>query len=97
MNCGSGCTRINAPCLESSEQLGSFFSAFFHKSKFHIFRNISRCYIHGLKPFKYKNTCDLCDNILEKYKRGRIIMKKYFALREEVIYVFHDKFYIPTI
>ena len=88
---------MTAPYLESSEQLDSFFPDSFHKIKFYILQNISRCYIHGLRPFKYKNTCDLCDNILEEYKRGRIMVKKYFVLHEEVIDVFCEKIYIPTI
>ena len=88
---------MNAPYLESSEQLDRFFPDFLHKIKFYIFQNISKCSVHILRPFKYNNTCQLCKNILEKYKRGRIMANNVFVLREEVINVFHDKIYIPTI
>ena len=53
--------------------------------------------IHGLIPFKYKNTCALCDKIPEKENRGRITVKKCFVIHEGVINVFHEKYYIPTI
>ena len=32
--------------------------------------------------------CELCDIIPDKYKRGRIMLKKFFVLHEEVIDVF---------
>ena len=53
--------------------------------------------IHVLRPLKYNNMYDLCDNILDKYKRERIMVKKCYVLHEEVIDVFHEKFYIPKI
>ena len=83
--------------LESSEQLDPFFPASLHKIKFHIFQNISKCSIHGLRPFIHKNMCELCDIIPDKDKKGIIMLKKCFVLHEEAIDVFHDKFYIPTI
>ena len=82
---------INAPFLESSEQLNSFFPASPHKIKFLIFQNISKCSIHGLRPFKHKNMCKLCDIIPDKDKKGRIMAKKCFVLHEGVVYVFHLK------
>ena len=69
---------MNDPYLESSEKLDHLFNASIHTTKFHIFQNISKCLIHGLRPFKYNNTCVLCDEILEKYKRGRITANKCF-------------------
>ena len=90
LNCCSDCPRINAPYLESSEQLDRLFPTSLHKIKFHLFQNIYKCSIHGLRPFKYKNTCDLCDNMLDKDDRG-IIMTNFFVLHEEVIDVFHEK------
>ena len=80
LNCCSDFPSMNASYLEPSEQMHGFFPASFHKIEFHIFKNISKCSIHGLRPFKYKNTCELCDNILDKYKRGRIMVKKCFSL-----------------
>ena len=53
--------------------------------------------MQGLRPFKYKNTCDLCDKIFDKDNRGRITANKYSDICEKVIYVFHEKCYIPTI
>ena len=88
---------MNDQYLESSEQLDRFFPASIHKIKLHIFKNISKCLIHGLIPFIYKNTCELCDNILGKDNIGIIIVNKCFVLHEEVIYVFREFFYIPTI
>ena len=81
---------MNAPYLESSEQLDRFFPDSFHKIKLYIYQKIFKCSIRGLRPFKYKNTCELCGNIVDKYYRGRIMAKRYFVLREEVIYVFHE-------
>ena len=40
---------------------------------------------------------ELCDIILDKEKKGKIIVNKCFGLHEEVIDVFHEKLYIPTI
>ena len=82
---------MNAPYLESSEQLDCFFPASLHKIKFHIIKNIYKFSIHGLIPFKYKNACELCDNIIDKDKRGRIRLKKCLVIHEEFIDVFHDK------
>ena len=88
---------MNAPYLESSEQLDIFFPDFLHKIKFHIFQNIYKCLIHRLRPFKYKNTCELCDNIVDKDTIETIMVNKCFVLHEEVIDFFHENFYITTI
>ena len=48
-----------------------------------------------LRAFKYNNKCELCDNILEKDKRVIIMVKKFFVLQEEVIYIFHEKITFP--
>ena len=82
LNCCSDCPMMNAPFLESSEQINSFFPESFHKIKFHIFQNISKCPIHGLIPFKHNNLCELCDIIPYKYKKFIIMVKKCFALNE---------------
>ena len=63
---------MNAPYLESSEKLDHFFTYSLHKIKFHIFQNISKCLIHGLRLFKSKNRRELFDNIQEKDRRGII-------------------------
>ena len=81
--------------LESSEQLDPFFPASLHKIKFQIFQNISKCSIHGLRPFKHNNMCELCDIIPDKDKKVRIMANKCFALYEEVIDVFHEIFIFP--
>ena len=86
---------MNVPDVESSEKLDSSSPAFLHKIKFHMFQNISKCSIHILRIFKYENTCELCDNILDKEKKVRIMVKKCFVLHEEVIYVFHEKTTFP--
>ena len=60
-----------------------------------------KTYIKGLKnilrPFEYKNMCELCDRIKDKENRGKIMVKKFFVLHKEAIDVFHNKFFIPTI
>ena len=56
-----------------------------------------KCSIHILRPFKYNNTCELCDNILDKYKKGILMVNRCSVLHEEDIDVFHEKYYIPTI
>ena len=53
--------------------------------------------IQGLRPFKYKNKCDLCGNLQDKDKREKIIAKKCFVLHEEDIDEFHEFCYIPII
>ena len=88
---------MNDPYLESSEQINRFFPGSLHKIKFHIFKNKYNFLINVLRPFRYKNKCELCDNILDKDKRRRIMLKKCFVLHKEVIDVFHEKMYIPTI
>ena len=88
---------MNDPYLESTEQLDHFFPSSLHKIKFHIFQNILKKSIHGLRLFKYNNMCELCDNIQDKDKRGKIVLKKTFVLHEEVIDIFCDKYHIPTI
>ena len=71
---------MNAPYLELSEQRDRFFPSSFHKIKFHIFQNISKFSIHGLRPFKYNNTCDRCDNTEDKVKRSKKMIKKCFDI-----------------
>ena len=44
--------RMNFPYLKSSEQPNHLFTGSHHKIRFYIFQNISKCWIHGLKPFK---------------------------------------------
>ena len=95
LNCCSDCPMMNVPFLESSEQLNRFFPESLDKIKFHIFQNISKCLIHGLRPFKYNNMCELCDIITYKYKKGRIMVRKCFVLHEEVIDLFHEFFIFP--
>ena len=80
---------MNAPFLESSEQINRLFPASLHKIQFHIFKNTSKFSIHGLRPLKHKNVCELCDIIRDKDKKYRIMVKKCFVLHEEVIDVFH--------
>ena len=86
---------MNAPFLESSEKLDRFYPASFHKIKFHIFQNIPKYFIHILRPFKYNDMCELCDTIMDKDKKGRIMVKKSFDLYKGVIDVFIE-FYILT-
>ena len=43
------------------------------------------------------NTCELCVKILDKYKKGILMVKQCFVLHEEVIDVFHENYYIFTI
>ena len=86
---------MNASYLESSEQLGRFFPTALHKIKLHIFQNICKYFFNGSIPIKYKNTCQLCDNILGKDKRGQIMVKKYVNIHEEVIGIFHENFTFP--
>ena len=66
---------MNAPFLESSEQINIFFPDYLHKIKFHLFQNISKCLIHILRPFKHKNMCELYDIIPDQDKKGRIMVK----------------------
>ena len=77
LNCYFYCPGMNAPYLESLEQIGHLFPASLHRIKFHIFHNISKCLIHVLMPFKYKNMCELCDNIQDKEKRGNIMVNNF--------------------
>ena len=72
---------MNTPYLESSEQLDRLFPAFFHKIRFHMFQNISKFPIHGLRLFKYKNMFELCDNIKDFENRGEIMVKRCFVLQ----------------
>ena len=46
------CLKMNVPDLESSEQLHSLFPASLHKFKFHIFQNVSKFSIRGLRSFR---------------------------------------------
>ena len=89
LNFCSYCPRI--------EQLDRLFPASLHKIKFHIFQKIYKCSIHNVRQFKYKNTCKLCDSILDKDKKGILLVRKCFVIYDEVIDVFHEKYYIPTI
>ena len=81
LNVCSDCPMMNAPFLESSEQLDSFFPAYLHKIKFHIFQNVFKCMIHRLRPFKHNNMCKLCDVITEKYNKVIIMVNKCFVIR----------------
>ena len=85
---------MNAPFLESSEQLNSFFPASLNKIKFHIFKK-SEFLIHGLRQFKQKNMCELCDTIPDKVNKYRITANKCFVLHEEVIDIFYNFLILP--
>ena len=95
LNFCSDCPMMNAPFLESSEQLNHLFPASLHKIRFRIFQNINKCSIHGLRTFKHKNMCELFDIIPDKDKKGIIMVKAFFVLHNEVIDVFHKN--NPTI
>ena len=41
--------------------------------------------------------CELCGIIQDKERRGKNMVKKSCSNHEEVIDVFHDRFYITTI
>ena len=86
---------MNYPFLESSEQLDFFFHDSLQKIEFHIFQNISKCSIHVLRPFEHNNLCEFFDIIPDKYKKGRIMVKKCFVLHEEVIDVSNNKNIFP--
>ena len=86
----------NAPFLESSEHLNRFFPESLHKIMFHKFQNISKCLIHGLRPFKHKIVCESCDIIPDKDNKGIIMLKNVFVLRGEVVDCFHENDYILT-
>ena len=51
--------------------------------------------IHGLRPFKYNDTYELCDNIIDKDKKVILMVKKYFVIHEEVIDAFHENITFP--
>ena len=87
----------NASFLEPSEKLDPFFPASLHKANVHIFKNISKCFIHGLRQFKYNNICELWELITDKYKKGSLMVSKCFVLHKEVIDCFHEILYITTI
>ena len=64
---------------------------YINKYKLNILQNISKCLIHGLIPFKYKNTCDLCDNIPDKYKKGRLMVNKVLFIVRKLYMSFMKK------
>ena len=80
MNCCAEFTRMKEPDLEPPKQLDRLFPGSFHKLKFHIFYNRSKCSINVLVPFKYNNICDSCDIQKDKDKSGEIMAKKIFVL-----------------
>ena len=88
LNCCSDFPMMVAPFIESSEKDYRLFPDYLHKIKFHIFQNISKLLVQKLKPFKYNNISELCYIIIEKDKKGRIMVNICFVLHEEVIYVF---------
>ena len=77
--------RMNAPYLESSEQIDILFPYSLNKIKFYIFKNISKWLIRVLGPFQYNNLCGLCYDILDKDKKGILMVNKCFVFHE-VIY-----------
>ena len=85
------------PDLESPEQLGCLFHTYLNKNKLQIFQNISKCSENGLRQFKSKNTCELCNIIQDKENRVKIMAKKFFVLHREVIDAFNNKCLINTI
>ena len=51
--------------------------------------------MHGLRSFEYMNKCEFGDNIQDKDMIGRIKVKIFFVIQEEVIDVFHENFTFP--
>ena len=47
LNCCSDCPIMNAPGLESPEQLDRLFTGSLHKTQLHIFQNIFKIPING--------------------------------------------------
>ena len=87
LKCCADFPGTNVSDLESSKRLDRLFPGSLNKIKIHIFKNIFKCSICGLIPFKYKNICELCDLTQEKYKGGNIMVKKhFFFMRKLFIY-----------
>ena len=95
MNCCSDFPWMNDPYLELREQPDFFFPGSLYENKFHIFQNISSFLIHGLRTFKCRNMCELCDKIQYKDKTGIVIVNKLFVFHEDFIYGYHKKITLP--
>ena len=67
------------------------------KIKFHIYKNISKCNIHGDIPILNDESCKQCELFSSESPKGKIYSKKELVLCEEPIDVFHKEFYRPAI
>ena len=92
MNCYYEYSGMNAPYLESSEQLNRLFAGSLNQINFHIFKNISKYSIHILRPFKYKNMCKLCDITEEKEREGKIRRIKVLFFTRKLLISFITNF-----
>ena len=66
------------------------------KSNF-IFHHISKYFIHELRPFSYRITCELCEIIRGKYKRVKIQMKKISFFVRKILIIFVTIFKFPQL
>ena len=84
---------MDVPDLESSKQLNRLLTGYLNKIRFHTFQNRSKFSIHGLRPLHIW----VFYLTLYKDNRGKIMVKISVVIHEEVIDVFREKIYIPTI
>ena len=78
MNCCDECPGMSEKYLESSKHLDRLFPGSLHEIKFHIFQNITKLPINGLRKFKYNNICELSGKTQYKEKRGKVMVRKRF-------------------
>lgn len=65
--------------------------------KFHTYKNVSRCNMHGDIPFIDRETCKSCKLLSNELQKWKVYIKKELVLCEENIAVCHEKHYRPSI
>ena len=64
--------------------------------RFHIYRLIARCTVHGRRPLDERKFFYLCLQHLDSVTSANICARKELAVRETYIADFHTNFYITT-
>ena len=59
------------------------------KISFHVYRNLSRCNVHGIRPYEERTICSMCSTDLSSITPIKLYTQKELVLLETLISQFH--------
>ena len=52
------------------------------KIRFHVYRNVSRCTVHGICPYKERKICSMCSTDISYATPGKVYTQEELVLIE---------------